>query len=315
MGIQKTVFASKPERENYYKLSRTWGGKFRIYHNLPFLNVFTPQNLIDLSDWDIQQITLTETEFNQLKKTSIDYTLCDDQDTPILCIEFDGLQEGFNVGKEYHPEDSFGPYISPWRQHIMQLKLKVAYGSLFPYFIVGSVQFEDVTPQTKLTIVDGIIGEVLANRAKHEKFSRGIDFQETPYTEQEFNALPPWDQQEVIQDWVLGVEVEADMVNNPITQKRWEMASKLGIRGFRIEFLCNPPMSNNMTPKQRMHAFNHAVLFGNKLTLQTDDCGEVDATVWLPNFKVMNFSGSDLLEDLAFILASEKLQMIRARKK
>ena len=50
MGVKKTVFASKSEQENYYKLKRTWGDKYVIYHDLPFLNCSTPNHTpIELS--------------------------------------------------------------------------------------------------------------------------------------------------------------------------------------------------------------------------------------------------------------------------
>src|SRR5258706_3124095 len=123
MAVKANVFASRAERDNFYKLSRVWGDKYRIYHNLPFLNVFDTRNLIDLSSWESAgPFTLADEDFNRLKKTSIDYTLCDSQDTPIICLEFDGMQKGVNVGTEYFADHS-NP--DPWRQTIMELKLRV----------------------------------------------------------------------------------------------------------------------------------------------------------------------------------------------
>jgi hypothetical protein len=72
MGVNSNAFASKSEQQNFYKLRRTWGEKYLIYHNLPFLNVFNPKDLIDISDWkNIREITLTDVEFARLKKTSM----------------------------------------------------------------------------------------------------------------------------------------------------------------------------------------------------------------------------------------------------
>src|SRR5215472_13909843 len=104
MGAKKSVFASKAERANYGKLSRQWGEGYHIYHNLPFLHVFDTDSLTDVSNWDLKPIHLTDTQLQRLKKTSIDYTLCDQDDCPILCIEFDGLKDGFNVGNRYYSE-------------------------------------------------------------------------------------------------------------------------------------------------------------------------------------------------------------------
>lgn len=50
MSVKRNVFGSNTERQNFYKLSRQWEDKYRIYHNLPFLNVF---------DWKRVQKTKT----------------------------------------------------------------------------------------------------------------------------------------------------------------------------------------------------------------------------------------------------------------
>ncbi|WP_310410315.1 hypothetical protein [Chamaesiphon sp. OTE_8_metabat_110] len=114
MGINKSVFASKAERSHYEKLSRNWGSKYNIWHNLPYLNVFNVNNIIDVDDYmsrvslaalgynesiktsPVKLLAVSDKDKNILKKTSIDYTVCNQNDEPILCIEFDGLGEGFN---------------------------------------------------------------------------------------------------------------------------------------------------------------------------------------------------------------------------
>ena len=111
MGTNKQVFGSGAERSNYYKLSRQWGSAYRIYHNLPFLNVFNTKGLLNakkLGSWSAlldpnepEHLTIGDIDSQRLKKTSIDYTLCDTNDRPLLCIEFDGMKDGYNVGTEY----------------------------------------------------------------------------------------------------------------------------------------------------------------------------------------------------------------------
>src|SRR5690349_21683429 len=107
MGVKSRVFGSSQERDNYYKLRRQWGVSHNIYHNLPFLNVFS-----------IAGMDLGDLEANRLKKTSIDFTLCDTSDSPLVCVEFDGLYDGINIGSEYHPAR---PTDSEWRKQILTL--------------------------------------------------------------------------------------------------------------------------------------------------------------------------------------------------
>src|SRR5688500_17630951 len=99
MGVKASVFASKAEQENFYKLSRHWGKKWHLHHNLPFLNLFDIENVFETDRFDKKtRLVLSEVEKARLKKTSVDYALCDQNDTPLLCVEFDGLNDGFNVG-------------------------------------------------------------------------------------------------------------------------------------------------------------------------------------------------------------------------
>lgn len=93
MAIRKNVFGSQNERKNFKSLDSKWSQRVRIYPNLPFLMV------IDTSD-----IPLRESDEKQLFKTSVDYTLCDENDRPILSIELDGMSHGFKVGKRYIAE-------------------------------------------------------------------------------------------------------------------------------------------------------------------------------------------------------------------
>ena len=81
--------------------------------------MFDTANLFDLRT--AQSFTLEPVEVNQLKKTSIDYVLCDMNDKPLVAIDFDGMGEGFNVGTTYHPTYP----TDVWREHIITLKLKV----------------------------------------------------------------------------------------------------------------------------------------------------------------------------------------------
>ncbi len=41
MGVKDTVFGSRAERANYQKLQSRWGDLYDLWHNIPFLNIFT----------------------------------------------------------------------------------------------------------------------------------------------------------------------------------------------------------------------------------------------------------------------------------
>jgi len=173
LGVYKSVFASAAERSNFAKLRRQWGDSYDLWHNVPFLNIFTREPLFDFDAFPPVRATISDRDWQRLKKTSVDYVLCEKPSSkPVVGVDFDGMQRGVNIGREYRPgteEDD------QWRSKIMNLKLRVAHGSFFPYFIVASDHFADISPRLRLTIVDGVIGEVLAKQAARSRLSRPIE--------------------------------------------------------------------------------------------------------------------------------------------
>jgi hypothetical protein len=310
MGIKQNVFASNTERKNYYKLCRTWGEKYPIYHNLPFLNVFDTSNLIELTgEGKSQRWRLTEIDMSRLKKTSIDYTLCDEKDRPILCIEFGGLQQGVNIGTEYYTD--YLPYPDPWRQEILELKLKVAYNSSFPYFVIGSEFFKDLSSDIKITIIDGIIGSILTTKVMTAKHKQGFDPKDMGYSQDQFDSLDRDLQFELLQDWSLFVETQIELENEPLLRKRCELEIEEDIRDFSVEWVTFPDVDHITALPERWEAIKNALRHGALVTIETPDFGTVRAVSWLPNFKSTSFADTTVNENIAFILAVEKLKRMR----
>lgn len=296
MAVKKQVFASVAERGYYYKLSRQWGQRYRLYHNLPFLQVFE----IDAS--------LNNTDANRLKKTSIDFTLCDEGDRPLICIEFDGMQEGFNVGTAYMTSSE----SNSWRTTITELKISVAHREAFPYFVMGSKYFDDISNNIRLRIVDGIIGEVFAAYAVEEFVAQGFKPEDIGMTEQEFGQLHTFEQDELIQDWFTGVEVAADMENNPIIQARWELLfeleRKLGTINLTVMPIYPKGMDNATSMKERAAIFDSAPMHGASCVVRTGQFGVIERKVYLPNFKSPRYSGLELGEEIAQLMALDALK-------
>lgn len=93
MGVKKSVFASNAERANFEKLRRQWGDRYDLWHNIPFLNVFEREPLFDFDTFPPNRITISDIDYQRLKKTSIDYVLCERGTCkPLICIEFDGMK-------------------------------------------------------------------------------------------------------------------------------------------------------------------------------------------------------------------------------
>lgn len=311
MGVKKQVFASAAERANYQKLQSRWGDKYNLYHNLPFLNVFDLHNLADISARPhVSSLTISDIDQARLKKTSIDYVLCaKNNDAPLVCVEYDGIQDGVNVGTSYKAAEP----ANPWRHTITTLKLKVAHGSLFPYFVVGVRGFEDISSSVKLCIVDALIGEVLASRALGERAAQ-FTAADIGMSEEDFERLSPSQQHEMIQDWFIGVEVEADVAFNPIFQAledlRRQVYKKLGSISFTSTFERPPGARDGMSPIEYAKALDTAHQHGATCIVKTKQYGEVARTVWLPNFRTPGYSDYGFLPELAELVALDAVRQL-----
>ncbi len=309
MGVRRSAFASRSERDNYYKLSRTWGDKFRIYHNLPFLNIFT----VD----DLREITQEET--NRLKKTSVDFALCNDLDEFVLCIEFDGWLQGVSRGTEYEPKKQ--PENS-WRKEITELKLRVAHASGFPYFVFSSDEFKEVSPDVPLTLADGIIGDVIASQtaeARYETFQSplGVELSGTEAHLLEaargmrFVSEPD---KQLRVDWSLLFQVAAETDMNPIMRRAWELWDELGRPLYSEGFGAAMPTKDwpDDHPVKRM--FPNGIPGGHILTIHSTDCGNVSVSLNLHDFQMPHYSPFRLESHMLLLMGLDKLKRMRKQR-
>jgi hypothetical protein len=312
MGVNKNVFASKSERDNFYRLSRTWGEKYHLYHNLPFLNVFTTDNL-----------TIDQRNIQRLKKTSIDYVLCDDADIPLVCVEFDGMQQGINVGTSYYPAPGYKD--DEWRKTIMSLKLTVAHASNFAYIVVGSAMLADLSEDVRLTILDGIIGEILAKKVIETRFREGFSPNENNLTTEEFDSMSSEERGAEIEWWVTNIETDAGFEHNPIVKKRWDLWEELGRPLWTSGLMAYPKFSIvlNRKPDDPIarinedytdYSFADALWYGQEIVIHSKDFGDIRGVAWIPKFNVPYLSGMPymLLEDIACLFALDRLKQLQS---
>jgi len=293
MGVRNTVFGSAMEKRCFRKLDETWGKDYRVYHNLPFLHVFTGKG--ELLDSDSQPFTLSDEEYDHLKKTSIDFTLCDQKDTPLVCIEFDGLQDGFNVGTSYYLRD--GSEGRKARRAAIERKLRVAHGSLFPYLVLGSEEFRGLSESVRLTIADGLIGEVISLRSTRQQIDAGFDPEQCGYSTEEFDALPAAQQSEIIGDWVTMIEVESDFKHNPIVREAARLSSELQATGWGMTFV-----------NDNEHDRDKWVWL--QIDVTSSRYGRTAAKVCLPDFKTpFCWCTVHVAQEIGHLLALEKLRV------
>jgi len=237
----------------------------------------------------LDSVTLTEREKGWLKKTSIDYTLCDELDKPIICIEFDGMQQGFNIGRNYHtdiPSDQ-------WRKTIFELKLNIAHSSSFPMFIFNSDCFKNLSNEIKLTAVDAIIGEVLVNLKWYELTKDDSYLKEFNYGH--------------IDD---GIFCDPSVLLRTKLQR--EINSCYKIYKKLMESFNIFDSDNHCNIKYLQHPTNvswdDVTRLGIELKISSKKFGKSRTMVWLPNLKTVGLDDAyEHIERIAWVVALSKL--------
>jgi hypothetical protein len=225
MGVRESVFGSKAERALFRSLKSQWGNRFAIHPSLPFCQII-----------DIRDLRLTTDEQQFLFKSNVDYTLCEEDGKPLLSIEFDGLAGGFSRRGRYVP--------APGSNHLnrarkFDLKLRVADEVRYPLVVVSSDERRTLGPGTALTIVDAIVGQILARREFHSEVL--IRFREARGV---LAGMAPGEEHEFVQDLVLDVEAECEMKWDPLDQAATAALGELSRHGlsggYSMEFLDEP---------------------------------------------------------------------------
>jgi hypothetical protein len=201
--VRTNVFGSRPEREAFERLKSRWSPRFEIYPNLPLANIFeVPTNL-------------TALEQNFFLKTSVDYTLCRPDGAPVLSVEFDGMGAGFSRGQKYV---GARPTRDPNRAKKLDFKLRLADEAFYRLLVVSFDETNTVDAEDELSILDGIIAQVVVRERIGELVA---DLNEE--IEQSGRTLSD----DEAQDLLLEFEVEAEMENDPFERRIGEFEIEL----------------------------------------------------------------------------------------
>jgi hypothetical protein len=236
--VGKLIFGSTGERHNYYHLQKIWGEKWKVYHNIPFRNFCKTKGLIDLTSWKSEEVKLSKEEVEALNTTSVDYVICSRRDEVVIGVEFDGMGLGYSCGSIYRPQRQ----VSERRLRMIELKLKVAFGSNTPFVVVGPQEFVPLGQRCNLSIVDGIIGRILSSQAWMGKLSTGFIPEMVGVNGEIFNTMAHSEQAFLIDDYAMGVEVMAELANDPISRKIMELEARGDTKGWRLSYPTPPQM-------------------------------------------------------------------------
>lgn len=295
MKIRESIFGSKSEHKLFRFLQNRWSKQFDLWPSLPF------SSIVELEK---NETALDDKEREFFYKTNIDYTLCTKSGIPILSIEFDGLGKGYSRNGEYIQIEKTK---EPHRKFKLDLKLKIARELNYPLYVISFEESKEIAPEISLTIVDGIIGQVLAKKEFKEKIENYIN----EYREK-IDSLP-WDyRDEYIQDLIVTVETLAELEKDPIaklaSKYEHEFTEKGTVKNYKIEFLSDPSLPNGdifEDPgllEKRIKAFKNSERVGCRIIINTSK-----ETVWLRNFHDIFLSSEHIAMNICKIIAFKKL--------
>lgn len=294
MSLKKYIFDGYHEKELFKHLNSMWEDKFNVYPQLPFTKIF-----------DIDTLTISRNERDFLLKTNIDYTVCDKEDKPLMCIEFDGWSRGYNRGGEYIQivEDSL-------RKKKLELKLKIAMKHDFPFYIISYDEKMYLSEEIHLTVIDGIIGETIAKMKFRDKINEYLEDSKDTLT-----SMSEYELYEYIQNLVISAEVELELTWNPISKKAAEIEGVLINKGI-ISGHSSKPLSKPELPEikdifdiegieKRLKAWKDIKWHGCEVSCETPK-GKVTEQAWVRNFEGMSASPLIIVQNIAELLAFYK---------
>lgn len=292
--IRQSVFGSRGEKELFTSLHSHWGSRFDLWPSLP---------LAQIVDIESARHYLKEKERDFFLKTNVDYTLCTKSGRPILSVEFDGLGKGFSRRGEYLQQVTT---TDPHRKLKLDLKLKVAKNEQYPFFVVSFEESRVLDQDTNLTIVDGIIGQVLAKQELQKSLK-------TLYNDhrERIESLPSSSQHDYIQDLVCDAETLAELKWDPIAiaaaKYSYEAFEKGIVRSYRTEYLNDPELPEGdlfadiAILEKRLTAMQNAIRVGCRIVADTPKVAIIE-TVWLRNFEDTSVSPLHIAVNIAELL-------------
>lgn len=312
---RKSIFDSGTEKELFRELESRWAPKLRLFAQMPL------RSLLEIDPADLAKLKTSHKRY--FRSASVDFTFTDTDGKPLLSIEFDGIGGGFGHGRRYVPAR---PTPDPNREWKMNFKLRATARAGFPLFVVSFEEIESLAEEDSVTIVDGIVGQLLS-RQKGRVLLEELILED----DDQLRRLSRSEANEHIQDLLLQAEVLADLEHDPLAKAVAKEGSELfkryglGTGEAQYPWLCDPPApdTDGFPPspevlEARIAAYRNAKRVGAKVGVPTgtgtDRRDYIHATVWMRNLGQEHGLVPELIaEQVAHLCALRKLRAAAER--
>lgn len=312
---RKSIFDSGTEKDLFRELESRWAPELRLFAQMSL------RSLLEISPSDLARMKPSHKRY--FRSASIDFTFTDIDGKPLLSIEFDGIGGGFGHGRRYVPAR---PTPDPNRKWKMNFKLGATARAGYPLFVVSFEEIEPLAEEDSITIVDGIVGQLLSRQK-----GRVLLEEMLVEDDDQLRRLSRSEAHEHIQDLLLQAEVLSDLEHDPLAKAVAKEGSELleryglGTGEAQYPWLCDPPApdTDGFPPspeilKARIAAYRNARRVGAKVGVPTgtgtDRRDYIHATVWMRNLGQEHGLVPELIaEQIAHLCALRKLRAAAER--
>lgn len=273
MRVCESIFGSRSEQTAFSRIREAWSGKIDVYPSLPLANI------IEASDDE-----LSVADHRRLLRLSVDYCICEPTGRPIFGVEFDGIGDGI-TGSDGRYRQRRNRWRYSRREADMNFKLDLARRAGYPLIVVGEREVDPLGEGEAVTVLDGIIGSVLASRA----FNAGYDDAVARVT-QDIESPSSEDYVDALDD--LTLEANADY--NP-----------LGLAWLNL------PVGCMLTPWDEKRSGDRVGCTA-RIEVPMARGGEISRTVWVRDFfsEGLPVCAQSLATDLALHLATKEAHRV-----
>ena len=234
---RSSILFSRKESLVLKSLEQRWAPQFRVYPNLPLSAVL-----------DVDTQTLDQREKAFFYKTSVDYTICKASCEPVLCIELDGIGDGYEASGVY---TSSVEYLTDdareKREWMLNFKLRVCNEGGLPLIIVNLNDVSKLRGE-ELSLLDIFVSDILITQRECELRNEGISEvirEHGEITEEELETID------------IGAGIDAEREFDIVEHRLLEIVEQLHKHGVDVPFPVLFTGSHSSRGALRMQRFEY----------------------------------------------------------
>lgn len=212
MRVRSSILADDDGRR-YRRLNTAFGESFPVFPNVPIDRVVHLDGSTDAGFNLTEQVLIEDATFC--------YVVCDQEHRPLVVIDCDTQGYGFNEHGRYVPLHP----ISEVEAAVLATKAKVMRSLSMPYVIVGPECFDHVADGISLSIVEGLVGQILASQEFTRAMADPALFEKYagPHADLDDSDMTP----------ELRLEIAVKREFNPVFRRYHETLNEVARPGFR----------------------------------------------------------------------------------